>query len=210
MRARAYKIRATSRHEYVSLTVVDPNNKNTSTYVAIERHRGDLVPADIDPNIDSNINPNIEPNINSQPLFSSSNSSISSISSASDSISPSRLADDRISPLPSTGMKDKNDELICELNFTREVYLYELAVLALVVHEVNKSYLLVSNNYYHFAGTLMKMLEEKYDTVDTTQGAGAGKWCGVLIYKKGNISSLLENFEAAINKFVSFVFVLSN
>ena len=107
-------------------------------------------------------------------------------------------------------MKNKNDELICELTFTREVYLYELAVLALIVHEVNKSYLLVSNNCYHFAGTLMKMLEEKYDTVDATQGAGARKWCGVLIYKKGNISSLLENFEEAINKFVSFVFVLSN
>ena len=68
VRSRAYKIRAASRHEYVSLTMVDPNNKNTSTYVAIERHRDDLVPADINPNIDSNINPNIEPNTILNPI----------------------------------------------------------------------------------------------------------------------------------------------
>ena len=112
------------------------------------------------------------------------------------------------SSLPSTEMKDKNIELICELTFTREVYIHELAVLALVVHEVNSEQVLFARlkQLLSFANTL----EEKYDTVDTTQGAGAGKWCSIFIYKKGNISSLLQNFEEAINEFVSFVFVLSN
>jgi hypothetical protein len=204
-RARAYKSRATSRHEYISLTLVDPDNK--TTYVSIERMRGDpsRIPSD---------STDIDPNIDLQPLglFSSSNSSISSISSVSDSLSPTRFADDRIAPLSASGMMNGSDELIYELYIDGDLYLYELAILALIVHEVNTSYLLMTNNCYHYAGTIMKVLEEKYDTLDAAQGANAGKWCGLDIYSRneGNVSSLLKNFEDGIKNFVSFVPALSN
>ena len=75
------------------------------------------------------------------------------------------------------------------------------------MHEENTSYLLMSNNCYHYAGTILKVLEEQYDTVNTTDGAAAGKWCGLVLYpgvKGGNTSSLLEKFREGIKNFVSF------
>ena len=199
--ARAYKSMSASEHEYVSVAVVDPQDK--ISYVAIERRRSDPDPI---PSSNTNIDP--------QPLgpFSSSNSSLSSVSLVPDSISPNRLADDRISPLPSSGMWDVSDKLICELRFDKPLYLYELAILALIVHEVNTSNLLITNNCYIFAGTIMRMLVEVYDPMDTAGGANAGEWCGVVISSstEGNISFLLEKFKECIKKFVSFIPILSN
>jgi len=195
-RTRAYKSRASARHEYISATVVDSENK--ISYIAIERHRGD--PIAIHPSDNTDIDP--------QPAgsFSNSNPSISSISSVSDS-SPTRFADDKIAPIPnSTGKWDKNDDLIYELNFEKPLYLYELALLAMTVHQENTSYLLTTNNCYHYAGTIMKVLEEKYKIVNTADGVCGGKWCGLVIYpgkKEGNSSSLVEKFREAIKNFES-------
>lgn len=164
----AYKSKAASRHEYISATVVDSENNRTS-HVAFERLRGD--PSD--PNHIDSIPPG---------LFSAStrNSSSSSLSSSSDSIAAC-VSNDRIAPIPPPGTWHKSDELIYELKFEgRPLYLYELAILAAIVGEKNTSYLLMANNCYHFVGTIMKALEEEYHTVNTADGAGVGRWCGML------------------------------
>lgn len=191
---RAYKVKSTSRHEYISATVVDSENK--SSFVAFDRHRGDPEPVPL-----SGANP--DPNIDRSPLGlpSPSNSSLSSSSSVPDS---TRHADDRIASISPPGTWNKTDQLIYELNFEKPFFLYELAILAVIVHEENTSYLLMSNNCYHYAGTIMKVLEEQYDTVNTADGAAAGKWCGLVLYPGGNTSSLLEKFREGIKNFVSF------
>jgi hypothetical protein len=196
-RARVYKSQALSEHEYISITVVDSQNK--TSYIAIERHRGDfIIPNDT--------------NIKSEPTgFSASNSSISSISSLSSvSDRSTRAADDRITPIPnSSGMWNKNDELIYELNFTKPFYLYELVLLAVIVHGENTSYLLTTNNCYHFAGTIIKVLEEEHNIKNDVKDAGAGKWCGLTIYsgkKDGNASFLLEKYRESIKNFVSILY----
>jgi hypothetical protein len=107
------------------------------------------------------------------------------------------------------GMWDKSDELIYELNFDKPLYLYELALLGVIVHEENTSYLLMSNNCYHFAGTIIKVLEEEYNVVNTADGACGGKWCGFVIYpgnKEGNSSSLGEKFREGVKNFVSILY----
>jgi hypothetical protein len=202
-RARAYKAKTGLRREYVSAIVVN-SHSNKTTYVAIERRRGDLQPLPFSDHTD--IDPQLLPR-----EFSSSNSSLS-ISSAPDSdfIYPTGHADDIIAPMPPSGKWDKSDELVSELIFEKPVYLYELAILALIVHEVNTSYLLMTNDYYHYAGTIMKMLEEEYDAVDVAEGAEAGKWCGLVFYRKQGNISLHGSFKEAIKKFVSFVPMLSN
>ena len=189
--ARAYKSKSTSRHEYVSVDVVGPQDK--IYYVAIERQRGDPDPD--------------QP----QPLgtFSSSNLSLSSISLSSNSISPNRPVDDKISLLASPTWR-KSDELVGELHFKEKlVYLYEIAILAFIVHGVNTSYLLMTNNCYHYAGTIMKVLEKEYEIADTAGGANAGKWCGVAIFSssEGNFSPLLVKFKECIKEFVSLRFL---
>jgi hypothetical protein len=201
---RAYKSKAASRHEYISATVVDSEN-NLTSHVAFERLRGD-------PSDSNHIDPNTEPNIDSIPpgLFSAStrNSSSLSLSSSSDSIAAC-VASDRIAPIPPPGTWDKSDELIYELKFEgRPLYLYELAILAAIVHEKN-AYLLMANNCYYFAGTIMKALQEEYRTVNTADGAGAERWCGVLLYpgkKDGNTSFLLEKVREGIKNFVRFLY----
>lgn len=206
---RAYKTKAASRHEYISATVVDSEN-NLISHVAFERLRGDpFDPDQINPNTD----PNTDPNIDSIPLglFSALNSSSSSLSSSSNSIAAqARVANDRIAPIPPPGTWDKSDELIYELKFEgRPLYLYELAILAAIVHEKNTSYLLMTNNCYHFAGTIMKALQEEYRTENTADGAGAGRWCGMLLYpgkKDGNTSFLLEEVREGIKNFVRFLY----
>ena len=198
--ARAFKSRSTSQHEYISATVVDSENK--TSYVIIERVRGDPEPihsSDTDQVIDP------------QPvkLFSASNPSISSISSVPDSISTCAV-DDRITPISSPGKRNKSDELIYELIFEKPLYLYELAILAVIVHEENTSYLIMTNNCYHYAGTIMKVLENHYGIANTAVGAGAGKFCGLVLYpgkKEGNRSSLVEKFREGIKNFVSFLLV---
>jgi hypothetical protein len=185
----AYKIKALSHHEYISIAVVDVHNK--TSHLVIERMAGDS------PN-DANIHP-------------PSNLSISSISSTSSTssldITCAASADDRIGPLPSR-MRNETDNAIFELHFTDEnpLYLYQLAILALVIHKANTEYLLTTNNCYHFAGTIMKLLEYEYQALNVAvEGADAGLWCGVDIYSwnKANPSSLLRHFKDHIRNFVS-------
>lgn len=199
--AMAYKIKTMSRHEYISVAVVDIHNK--THHLVIERMAGDSHSP-----YDTNTNFQSEPR-----GLLSSNPSISSTSSVSSSLDFTCSADDRIGPLPSR-MRNKTDTLIYELHFNEEkpLYLYHLAILALVVHKVNPDYLLTTNNCYHYAGIIMKSLEKEYQTLNIAEGAEAGLWCGVDIYsrQKGNVSSLLENFKECVEKFVSFIHILSN
>lgn len=198
-RVRAYKTKAHTQHEYISAAVVDVLKK--THFVAIERGRGDPDPIPL-----SDTNNNTDP----QPYeaFSSSTSSLSSVSD----ILPTHLADDKISPMPSSGKWNENDDFICELELEKPLYLYELAILAMIVHEVNKKYLLVTNNCYHYAGTIMRVLGEEYGTMNTTDGARAGKWCGIDIYStnKGNITSLIEKLKNVVREFVGFILISNN
>jgi hypothetical protein len=200
--ARAYKSKAPSQHEYVSATVVDPENK--TSFIAFERLRGDpeyINASDI--NTDPIIDPNTDPS--RLGLFSTSNSSVSSVSSVLDSTS-AHFTNDRVAPIPPPGKWDKKDEIIRELKFEKPLFLYELAILAVIVHEMNKSYLLMTNNCYHYAGTIMDVLEKAYDAMKTAESSDAGKWCGLALYpgeNGGNTSSLFEKFREEIGKFVS-------
>ena len=88
----AYKARSASRHEYLSVAVADPHDKEKTCYVAIKRGRGDPDPQAIPVNASrSSLNAS----------RSSFNASLSSHSSVSDS-TPDRLANDTISTIPNT------------------------------------------------------------------------------------------------------------
>jgi hypothetical protein len=202
-RAKAYKVKTGLRHEYVSVFVVN-SDSNQTNYVAIERRRGDLQPL-----------PSDHADIVLQPIpqkFPSSNSSLSIFTLPNaDSSSPTRHADDQIAPLPPSGMWQESDELVSDLVFEKPVYLYELAVMALIVHRANPSYLLITSNCYHFTGTIIDLIKEKYGVEDIAEGADAGKWCGLnFTRKKTGKISLLGNYEQALSLFVSFVPMLSN
>ena len=114
------------------------------------------------------------------------------------------------------GMWNESDELICEFNIKKLLCLYELAFLALIVHEANTSYLLKTNNCYHYVGTIMKVLAEEYGTLNPVEGAGAGEWCGLVIYSGKEASMgvtldyLVEGFKNVVKKFVSFVPIISS
>ena len=63
----------------------------------------------------------------------------------------------------------------------------------------------MENNYYHYAGTISKVLEQYYNVTNTVDTSIAGKWwCGVVIFPttKGG-TPLLEKFEEEIKSFVS-------
>lgn len=200
---KAYKRRAPSRHEYISASVIDSNNK--ISHVIIERQIGDPIQVQLEsPADDTNIDPS------SPGLFSVSNLSISSISSTS-SNSDSLSNYDMIAPIQSPGTKNKNDDLIYGLNFEgKPLYLYQLAVLAVLIHNHNTRYLLIENNCYHYAGTILKVLEQEYNVANSVDDTGAGKWwCGLVLYpgkSGGHASSLLERFREEVKKFVSFKF----
>ena len=106
-------------------------------------------------------------------------------------------------------MKKADDQLIYDLNFPphNPLYLYQLAITALIVHQVNTSYFLVTNNCYHYAGAIMKLLEIQYNIANSASGANAGKWCGLDIYQdqdpERNLASLVERVSKAIKEFVS-------
>ena len=101
--------RSASRHEYLSVAVADPHDKEKTSYVAIERGRGDPDPQAIPSSkSESNIvtQPGKFPSILVNASRSSLNASLSSLSSVSDS-TPDRLADDTISMMPNTSGKWK-------------------------------------------------------------------------------------------------------
>jgi hypothetical protein len=200
-RARSFKSKSTSQHEYVSACVVD--SSNNTTHIVFERMRGLL---------DSS-----ETNLDPQPVprDPSTNSSLSSLSTLSDVISAVYDANDRILPVGSSGMKKADDELIYDLEFPPQnpLFLYQLAITALFVHQVNTSYLLVTNNCYHYAGTIMRLLEIRYNIANAAEGGNAGKWCGLNIYRdqnsEGKLSFLVERVKKGIEEFVSFTYLPS-
>lgn len=192
LQAQAFKTKAASRHEYISAAVLNPEGQ--IVHIAIERGRG---------------------SVEKNEVGGSSNPSLSSLSarSVSDLVSPTRTADDTVSPLEAKlgvdrGRRNSTDELIFELNFEaagRPLYLYELATLAMVVHRGNQSYLLMTNNCYHFAGSVMKSIEAEYGVRNGVEGGLAGKWCGLDIYskKKWSMQSVLDDFRGDLKSFVS-------
>lgn len=197
--AQAYKkTDAVSEHEYISATVVD--SEGNAHFVAIERGRGEKKVASSEADAGPHTNK----------AFSSSTSSLSS-KSVSDVLSPTRMADDRIAPIPtSDGKWGRRDKLIFRLGFEKPLYLYELALLAYVVQENNDTYLLRTNNCYHYAGTILKVLEARYGVMNTVEGAEAGKWCGIDITGKWEavaIWDVLRAFQKLVGDFVSFLFL---
>lgn len=205
-RVRVFKSSETSRHEYISATVID-HTRTSTHHVAIERGRSsDRIPTD---------------SIDSDPQ---QKGSATSISSASSSISPVHFAEDIISPLSNKGVHDKNDKLVFDLDFQcSELYLYQLAILALTLHEMHNSYLLTTSNCYHFAGSIVKVLELEYDIWNTVEGSEAGRWCGLDIActlaaesikgnKRGwNIDILREKYKINIKAFVRlFLYLIIN
>ena len=207
VRVRAFKSRAVSRHEYVCGTVVD--SKNETTFVAIERGRGNSERI-TNTHTDSNNQLGLQP---TQSFSSSrSNLSIHSLSSLSDSSrSPAYLADDKISPISADWIDNSDDVLICDLDFAEaQLYLYELIALSEVIHLVNTSYMLFSNNCYHYAGTITKVLSAMYNIPDSADGAGAGKWCGIPIHsiERGvNVAFISEAYKTRLIGFVSFTLI---
>ncbi len=229
--ATAYKVKTGSRHEYISFPVFNVNTQETG-HLIIERMLGDPLKVEMDMNappddkpskiqfrnpfssstskeMDMNTKIAPGPSASSNHLSSSAlnllTSSFSSISSSY--LSNPCLADDRIGPFPSK-IRSSTDTNVCELHFQerKPLYLYHLAILALVVHKVNTEYLLRANNCYHFAGTIMKALEKEFEVVNVTESTEAGFWCGLDVYtrKEGNnILAIIEEFKQHIARFVS-------
>ena len=204
VRIRAFKSLGASRHEYICATVTEKTG-TLGTYpthnFAIERGRS------------SDPIPTFKPTINHDPqemVTSASNSSISSISSISDMSSPTYYADDIISPLPDTGSYEKDDELIFNLVFSDSedpLYLYQLALLALTLHGIHESYLISTSNCYHFAGSIVKVLEQEFEIQNTVKDSKAGKWYNldIVSVKEWNIASIRERYKANVMAFISFI-----
>ena len=178
-----------TRHEYVVTDMYDPGGSHH--YIAIERMAGD--PAF--PTVRSELD------LCQSTLRDSLSSSKSSLSSICDSSSPDRHTEDRIFVLPSW-KKDKKDELIGSFVFTNPYddlspSIYELAILAFIIHKSSPRYLLFTKNCYHYAGTILAILQEAYVPVVKMEGHAGKWWCGLDLFTehKGNISALCESLE---------------
>jgi hypothetical protein len=182
---RVFKSKKGARHEYLSIVVVDHQRQNF-TCIALERGMG-------------------KPDENQDPESKCPSSSVSSlVSSLSESISMPHIANDRIVPLQPSGKVDETDDLVYQGDFKKRLFLYELVILALEVRSAYQSYRVGSSNCYHFAGSIVKVLEHVYDGTNTLHGTDAGKWCGLTIYSGGDpIDPLYNNFRKALEEFVS-------
>lgn len=203
VRIRAFKSLGASRHEYICATVTEKTGTlGTRAYpthnFAIERGRS------------SDPIPTFKPTISHDPQEMMISFSKSSVSSISDTSSPTYYADDIISPLPDTGSYEKDDELISNLVFSdseNPLYLYQLALLALTLHGIHESYLLATSNCYHFAGSIVKVLEQEFEIQNTVKNSKAGKWYNldIVSMKEWNIASIRERYKANVMAFVSFI-----
>ena len=246
--AKLYKSVATSRHEYISLKVQGPKKK--VFYIAIERARGSVLdkvdkkddpnakdPYDNDDNYSdarpaSDSSGRCTPNQPNGPLapqtdaattrsrrFFSSSSHSPSVASL-DKFTRMRKADDVISVLSSTGMHATTDQVFRTLIFSPAVPLCEVALLGSTLHRMRRYYLLFSDNCYYYAGTIIKILEEKYEptlAVETTGSAAldekfelkkmkknqAGKWYGIPVYDKEDVDTapVIAQFEQNLTSF---------
>ena len=101
--------------------------------------------------------------------------------------------------MPDMGRYKKDDELISNLVFSdseNPLYLYQLALLALTLHGIHQSYLLTTNNCYHFAGSIVKVLEQEFEIQNTVKDSKAGKWYNldIVSLKEWNIASIREKY----------------
>jgi len=218
--ARLLKTKAISRHEYLSLRVVAPDGDSFYLALErgrgeikedydIDRDTytnspDELVPppasapasllASASPSSThlpfSSSQPDVSaPPFVKKPSFIKRNTS-SSIASL-DSLFGTRGADDRISPLNSSGKHNSNDEEFCTLTFaqTHETLpssssspspsclpLYKLAVLADTIHGMNSEYQLFSSNCFFYAGVIIKILREMYRPEFKTEKTAHDKW----------------------------------
>ena len=194
--SRGFKAHSLTRHEYVVSDVRDPGGSHH--YIAMERMAGD-------PAIRSALD------LGQSTLRDSMSTSKSSLSSICDSSSPDRHAEDKIFVLPSW-KKDKKDVLIGSIVFANpdddlSPSIYELAILADIVHKSSPWYLLFTKNCYHYAGTILAVLREAYSPVMKMESHGGKWWCGLDLFTehKGNISALCESLQkVAAESVVSF------
>jgi hypothetical protein len=185
------KSKKISLHESMVASVVDPD-KNMCR-ILFERAGGEIQVA-------SEGSPDSPPNLSPPPLRRST----SSISSASNSICPDLKAVDTVSLLNDNDSRSDH-EVVGTITFTdKSPSLPDLALLAEIVHDAHPNYLLLSDNCYHFAGTMTMVLATLYRGHIVMDDA-AGKWYGIdlQVRKSGNISALCKKLEEAIETFVS-------
>ena len=131
------------------------------------------------------------------------------LSKRSDALDTVRTLD---KPLHATG-----DEVLGTLRFTgtRPFYLYELAVLAVTMHESQTCYRLFSTNCYWFTGLLMNILEKDYGLkleVENRRGVKPGTWIVIPLYEQAPPADLLaitNDFREHVENFqkkVIFIF----
>ena len=72
---------------------------------------------------------------------------------------------------------------------------------------INESYLLATSNCYHFAGSIVKVLEQEFEIQSTVKNSKAGKWYNldIVSLKEWNIASIRERYKANVMAFVSFI-----
>ena len=222
------------QHEYSSAHVPDPDSAMKINHLAFERTPGEN--NDIDRASISSDTPKPEASTmgyanltHSNPdlrksgtarIASTSRSSLSSLptlspTSSSTSSSPKQFADDRVTPLPSARWQP-TDKLLSTLVFRAEkpLYLHDLVMLAEEIHKVNPSYLLLSNNCYHFVGILAIILVGVYEpkvVYPPRSKERGGKFCGIEIFNSDqmqtSIASIRRNFEKRVTDFVSLLCV---
>jgi len=179
------KSKKISLHESMLAFVLSPDQKTSC--ILFERSGGELQGSEGSP-----------PDLSPPPLRRSK----STISLLSHSISPDMKANDVVTLLDDSDLR-LDDDVIGTLTFNNNFpSLPDLALLAEVVHKAHPTYLLFSNNCYHFAGTMTFVLAALYSAhvkMDDT----AGKWFGINVDKLGNIPELCTQLEKAIDDFVS-------
>jgi hypothetical protein len=212
----AYKCKEAERHEYIRFDVRSNRNQDLKeAELVIERTVGESSPILDLPGSDAHRDScgSLKNLIENLALLasasnSSSSASLPSSSPSSSPSSPSCFADDRILPLAAR-KRNKADTRIYELHFTgKPLFLYQLAILALVVHRSNAEYILTTNNCYHFAGTIMKALQFDYLVPNMAEDADAGHWCGLDMFARktgNNIAAVVDSFHEHLKNFVSFI-----
>ena len=76
----------------------------------------------------------------------------------------------------------------------QNVYLYELVVLAVTMHESKACYRLYSTNCYWFAGLLMNILERDYGLefeVEKQRVVKPGRWTIIPLFKQAQVEDIL-------------------
>ena len=177
-----YKSRGASKHEYLAAKVRAPNG--TSFYLAFECGRSKIICI-------------APPLAKRDPFFKMF--AFSSSSSTFDSLFYRRKVDGKVTPLDSSGKHKGNHVLFHTLSFPApgpsmpaeptaspsshsasepqpgpcHLYLYELAVLVSTLHKMKSQYLLFSDKSYFYAGTIIKVLQEKYHPVVVVKTCGS-------------------------------------